>query len=178
MTILGIPKRKKKNNLKFKKDYEAYYPVVYKHLYYLSGSNEIAEDLTQDVFIKYLDYVDKNITYPGAWLSKVATNLAKNYFRSHQRRENREMDIFLDTQEIFMVEDHIFRLDEIQRVRKVLLQLNDKQRMCLLLKFSGYSYDEIHETTQIPRNNIGKTIARGKEKFMSLYREVGEEHVS
>ncbi len=41
-----------------------------------------------------------------------------------------------------MVEDHIFRLDEIQRVRKVLLQLNDKQRMCLLLKFSGYSYDE------------------------------------
>lgn len=177
MNILGIPKRKKLKEEKFQKDYEAYYPVVYKHLYYLTGSNEIAEDITHEVFIKYLGYDAAEIQYPGAWLSKVATNFAMNYFRSQKRREKREMNIFLDTETIFNLEDHIFRLDEIQKVRQILSQINENQRICLLMKFSGYSYEEIHQATDIPKGNIGKTIARGKENFLKLYQEAGEEHV-
>lgn len=149
------------------------------------GNNEVAEDITQEVFIKYLQ--SKNpIEAPGPWLSKVATHTAVSYIRG-QRGKNNLNEVLLDemieeTADCFLIEDHIMRNETILQVRKALSTLPENQRKCLLLKFSGFSYDEIHSVTQIPKGNIGQMIARGKEKFMSHYNHPpngkdGETHV-
>lgn len=177
MIIFGIPKRKKIKDDMFQISYEKYYPVVYKHLYYLVGNNELAEDLTQEVFIKYYHTRDGEIEFTGAWLSKVATNTAFNYLRGEKRRVRREENIFEESKNIFSIEDEVFRNEEIMSVRRSLTQLSDQQKTCLVLKFSGYSYDEIHRATNIPKNSIGQIIARGKKKFLKIYGKEGDLNV-
>ncbi|MCY6483054.1 sigma-70 family RNA polymerase sigma factor [Clostridium aestuarii] len=157
-------------------NYEKYYPIVYKQLYYLVGNNELAEDLTQEVFIKYYNSKEQ-IEFLGAWLSKVAANIAFNYLRGEKRRIKREENILEEVNNIFSIEDEIFRSEQIKEVRKILVNIPDKQRVCLILKFSGYSYEEIHNATNIPLNNIGQFIARGKQKFVKLYKKEGEINV-
>ena len=75
------------------------------------------------------------------------------------------------------MEDEIFRSEQIKEVREILSNIPEKQRICLILKFSGYSYEEIHNATNIPQNNIGQLIARGKQKFFKLYKKEGEVNV-
>lgn len=167
--IFGIPRRKKNKDDIFQENYEKYYPIVYKHIYYLTGSNELSEDILQEVFIKYYDSEIEDIEYPGSWLSKVATNTALNFLRGEKRRIKREEDMFYDCEHIFTIEDDIVRSDEIKKVRGILSNLSNDQRICLMMKFSGYSYDEIHKATGINRSNISQLIARGKQKFTNLY---------
>ncbi len=174
MIIFGILKRKKIKEETFQINYEKYYPVVYKQLYYLLGSNALAEDLTQEVFIKYYDTKDKEVEYVGPWLSKVATNTALNYIRGEKRRIKREESMLEEINDIFSAEEEMFRKEEIQNVRSILSTLPENQRICLVLKFSGYSYEEIHKATNIPKNNISQLIARGKQKFVNLYEREGD----
>lgn len=174
--IFGILKKRKLKEEEFKENYEKYFPIVYKQLYYLIGSNEIAEDLTQEVFIKYYNSKE-NIEYLGAWLSKVATNTAYNYLRGEKRRIKREESILEEVNDIFSIEDEIFKNEEVKKIRKILADLPENQRVCIMLKFSGYSYEEIHKVTNIPKNNIGQMISRGKEKFLKLYEKEGDFNV-
>lgn len=176
MIIFGIP-LKKRNEESFQKNYEKYYPVVYKQIYYLIGNNRLAEDLTQEAFIKYYN-TKTDIKYVGAWLSKVATNTAYNHFRDEKRRMNREEEAIIEeTNQIYCIEDGLSRSEDILKVRNILLQLSEQQRICLVLKFSGYSYDEIHQATGISKKNISQLIARGKQKFVSLYKKEGDPDV-
>lgn len=176
VNIFGIPKPKKVREEDFQINYKKYYSKVYKQMYYLVGNNELAEDLTQEVFIKYYDGREK-IEFLGAWLSKVATNTAFNYLRGEKRRIKREENMLEEVNNIFLTEDEIVRNEEIKMVRNVLSSLPEKQRTCLILKFSGYSYEEIHCATKIPKNNIGQLIARGKQKFLKVYEKEGDFNV-
>ncbi len=176
INIFGIPKRRKVKEEQFQINYEKYYPIVYKQLYYLVGSNELAEDLTQEVFIKYYNSKEE-FEFLGSWLSKVAANTAFNYLRGEKRRIKREESILEEVNNIFSMEDEIFRNEQIKEVRNILADIPEKQRICLILKFSGYSYEEIHKATNIPQNSIGQLIARGKQKFLQLYQKEGEINV-
>lgn len=174
--IFRILRKKQLKENEFQTNYEKYYPVVYKQLYYLLGSNELAEDITQEVFIKYYN-TKEDIEFVGAWLSKVATNLALNHIRGEKRRLKREENMLQDINNIFTIEDQIFRNEQIESVRNILSNLSNEQSTCLVLKFSGYSYEEIHNATDIPKNNIGQIIARGKKKFLKLYEGEGDLNV-
>lgn len=169
--IFGIPflKRKSKKEQIFEENYDKYYRVVYKQIYYMTGNNALAEDLTQEVFIKYYNNKEE-IEFLGAWLSKVATNITLNNIRGENRRNNREEDDFLNqVEDVISVEDLVCRNEEVKRVRRVLTDMKEEQRTCLLLKFAGYSYDEISQITSIKKSSISQHISRGKERFKSLY---------
>lgn len=58
---------------------------------------------------------------------------------------------------------------EILLIKKILNELNSKERLCLLLKFSGYKYNEISNIIGIEKNSVGKTIARAQQKFKEKY---------
>lgn len=174
--IFGIRKRKNKKK-QFEEIYIKYYPIVCKQINYLLGNQALAEDLAQEVFIKYYHLENQEIEFLGAWFSKVATHTALNHIRGENRRIQREENVYEEIEEIFSMEEEFIRNEEIKKVKETLCSLNEKQRICLLLKFSGYSYDEIHQITNIPKNNIGQYIARGKEKFKEIYEKEGEKDV-
>lgn len=154
-----------------------YYPIVCKQINYLLRNQTLAEDLAQEVFLKYYHLKNQEIEFLGAWFSKVATNTALNHIRGENRRMQREENVYSEIEETFSMEEEFIKDEESKKVKKTLSLLNENQKMCLLLKFSGYSYDEIHQITSIPKNNISQYIARGKEKFKEIYEKEGEKDV-
>jgi RNA polymerase sigma factor (sigma-70 family) len=55
-------------------------------------------------------------------------------------------------------------------VRRALAEVPERQRECLLLRHSGYSYAEIAETLGIAIGSVGVLLARAEHAFRTTYR--------
>ena len=62
-------------------------------------------------------------------------------------------------------------------VRRALIDVPERQRECLLLRHSGYSYAEIAATLGIAVGSVGVLLARAENAFRLNYRRLeGEPH--
>lgn len=141
-----------------------------RHVNYLMGGNsQIAEEIAQETFVRL--YTSPPVTGDNlsAWLLRVATNLTYNYLKSDRRRMDRENRVYTDgadkTPEGCLPEEVFLRNQQVLAVKEVLEVLPERDRMCLLLKFSGFSYLEIAEVTGVRTNSVGKFLARAQERF-------------
>jgi len=153
----------------FSRFYKEYYAVVYRHIVYLTGNVQAAEDLTQEVFIKLYDAPPRHANV-AAWLFRVANNLAYNYLRDEKVRKNKEPAVSVDEDDkVISIEDAVIRNQEIRTIKKILSLLPERDRICLLLKFSGYKYNEIAEIIGVEKNSVGTILARSQAKFMEKF---------
>ncbi len=76
---------------------------------------------------------------------------------------------------VVSLEEAVLRREEIQAVRECLDKLSDRDRVVLLLKFSGHSYLEIAEVLNLNRTSVGTILARVQTKFARLWRERQQE---
>ena len=56
-------------------------------------------------------------------------------------------------------------------VRLALAELPERQRNCVLLRHSGYSYAEIAATVGVAVGSVGVLLARGERAFREIYEE-------
>jgi len=149
--------------------YEKYYPVILKHAAYLTGNIQVAEDIAQETFIK-LHKLPPSHTNIGAWLMKIATNLSYNYMRG-DRVKRSKIPILAENEmnNVISIEDAAIKNLEIRSIRKALNSLKPRDRLCLLLKYSGYKYNEIAEAAGIDVNSVGKILARTQDKLKKIY---------
>ena len=154
----------------FQSLFEQFYPFVVKHVYFLTQDKVMAEDIAQETFIKLYHSCPISLFNPGAWLNRVATNLTYNLLKGERMRRDREG---LQSKERpanpETSEDLILRKEETDYVKSALNALPVKERMCLLLRHSGFSYEEISEALNIPKSSVGQTIARTQAKFKEIY---------
>lgn len=157
------------DNNDFKNCYEKYYMVIFKHAAYLTGSTQTAEDITQEAFIRLYNSPPQHDN-TGAWLSRVATNLAYNYIRDEKSRRNKEpvMEEW-EPSKVISIEEAAIKDTEIRLTRKILNKMKPRDRLCLLLKFSGYKYHEISDILSLEKSSVGKILARAQEKFKEMY---------
>lgn len=154
----------------FQSLFEQFYPSVLKHVYFLTQDKAAAEDIAQETFIKLYHSCPISLNSPGAWLNRVATNLTYNYFKGERVRKDRETltDLaFPAAGDNF--EESIIRKEETVYIKSILQNLPVKERMCLLLRHSGFSYEEISEALKMPKSSVGQTIARAQAKFKEAY---------
>ena len=75
--------------------YERYVHRIYNYIYYRTGNQHDAEDLTARVFIRAMrhirTYVDKGVPF-SAWLYRIAHNLVANWHRDNSRRQEIPLD--------------------------------------------------------------------------------------
>lgn len=130
-----------------------------------------AEDVVQDAFLRLEGHQVLHRPEPEvvAWLRRVALNLAFNRARDLGRWKDRAIRGGQFTHEPVDPAAEAIRSDERDSVRKVLNQLPDKQRNCLLLRHTGYSYAEIAATLGIPAASVGTTLARAERAFKTRY---------
>lgn len=153
----------------FDTSYEKYYPVIFRHCAYLIGDVHAAEDIAQEAFIKLYNSppVHGNT---AAWLSKVASNLSYNFIRDRKTRRSKEPVVEEHgADNVISIEEIAIKDWEVRLTRKILNKLNHRDRLCLLLKFSGYKYSEIAEIAGIEKASVGKILSRAQEKFKELY---------
>lgn len=153
----------------FKELFTAYYPGVVRHAAFLIGDYATAQDVAQEVFLRLYDDPPREFTNLPAWLTKVTTNLSLNYMRGEKRRLRRE-EREIPPEEA-APDESLESLSQMEPVRAALALLPERDRICLLLKSSGYDYAEIAHAIGVNRASVGTILARARERFKKVFTE-------
>ncbi len=140
----------------------------------LIGDLSQAEELANEVFWKL--YRQPVLPPPEghvpAWLYRTATNLGIDALRARAKRRQYEeassrMAPLADDPRDPLSE--ILREEKRERVRAVLAQLKPAQAQILVLRHSGFSYNELAECLGVSRGSVGTMLIRAEDEFQKRY---------
>ncbi len=143
-----------------------------------------ADDITSEVFIRYIRYIRSNNTFNDDqhlenWLMRVTRNLAYDQFRSDKRkRENEKKDelLYHIEQEINESKsDFVKSLERKLSYQEVMDKLSPRYREVLLLYFDyGYSIKEIALQLGQSESSVKTLLFRAKNKYKEISESVGD----
>ncbi len=164
----------------FDEAFTLHHRAVFRAAYALVRDAGLAEDVTQEVFIKLYQHIGslRDEEHVRPWLLRVASNTALNTIRSRGRAGAREEEFAAAAavgggSEPVGIEADYDRRTEIEEARRALAQIKEPMRSCLLLKQQGLSYKEIAQALSINEANVGSLIARGRKEFTRVYGKIG-----
>jgi RNA polymerase sigma factor (sigma-70 family) len=150
-----------------------FYPELFGLVYRVLGDRMETEDTLQETFLKLADNAllqSRADPEVAAWLRRVGLNGAFNRLRTARRSRERIERVA----QLAPTEDpdsnNVERSEELAEVRRALAELPERQRECLLLRHSGYSYAEIAETLEIAVGSVGVLLSRAERAFGVIYR--------
>lgn len=160
----------KEDTAEFSVLFKAHYSQAVRQILPIVREQAIAEELAQEVFIKLYSVDRSEIENLRAWLAKVSIHVAFNYLRSEKRRAARD-DRATQREGCTSpsTEESWLRREEIAAVRETLVDLDERDRLLLLMKYSGYDYKELAQAAGIEKGSVGTLLARAKKKFRELY---------
>jgi RNA polymerase sigma-70 factor (ECF subfamily) len=126
-----------------------------------SQASHIAADAAQEAFVRLLERPPKG-PVERAWLFKVGTNCVLESLRTTARRE-RLLDGRADLTMADPPRDPAEVLEAEQRrhaVTTALAQLNDKERIAVLMREEGFSHREIADAVGTTTGSVGTLLAR------------------
>ncbi len=144
--------------------YEHYRPLVYRFLRRrLDGTDEVVEDLTEDVFVKLYEkldrYVERGLPFT-AWLYRIAHNQLVDYVRTLPRQTAQPLDMVADIPEHQTGSEYRSVLDR-QTLEPALARLTPEQRQAVELRFlQGMSVAETAATMGRSEEAVKKLQAR------------------
>jgi RNA polymerase sigma-70 factor (ECF subfamily) len=154
--------------------YERLAPKVYSYLYHhTNGKAHLAEDLTEDVFIKVLEkfdrYEDRGLPF-ASWVYRVAHNLLVDYFRTLPKQGTVSIDECYDLAEKGAEKSLDLTLTH-NELTKALGKLTDDQRQVVVFRFlQGMNIAETATAIGKTEDAVKKLQARG---LMALRRALG-----
>jgi RNA polymerase sigma-70 factor (ECF subfamily) len=118
--------------------YEAYRPLVYRFLRRrIDGADEVVEDLTEDVFVKLYEkldrYVERGLPFT-AWLYRIAHNQLVDHLRALPKHYAQPLEAVADVPENQTSSEYRSVLDR-QTLEPALARLTDEQRQAVELRF-------------------------------------------
>ncbi|HZO33105.1 MAG TPA: sigma-70 family RNA polymerase sigma factor [Chloroflexota bacterium] len=118
--------------------YEQYRPLVYRFLRRrLDGADETVEDLTEDVFVKLYEkldrYVERGLPFT-AWLYRISHNQLVDYVRTLPRHTAQPLDLVADVPEHQTGSEYRSVLDR-ETLEPAMARLTAEQRQAVELRF-------------------------------------------
>ena len=164
----------------FDEAFTLHHRAVFRAAYALVRDSGLAEDVTQEVFLKLYQHIGslRDEEHVRPWLLRVASNTALNTIRSRGRAGAREEEFATAAtvgggSEPVGIEADYDRRTEIEEARRALASIKEPMRSCLLLKQQGLSYREIAQALNVNEANVGSLIARGRKEFTRVYGKIG-----
>ncbi len=162
--------------------YREYYVRVLGLCRRLLNANELAEDATQEAFMRaYRNFRKYKSDQPfWQWIAAIASNHCVDLLRQRKRGEQ----IFGDEQEeldnVAALQTPVLRdlisLEEAAHLNQAVARLADKYRIPLVLAyFNQNTYDEIAEQLDISRNHVGVLLLRAKQHLKTELAATGME---
>jgi len=148
--------------------FQQHSPAIARRLERMLGSREVAEDLTQEAFLRLWQRAPAGLDAEAqaAWLQRTASNLALDEFRRRRVRDHDELE---ESAVAALAADG----DEQLVVRETLDRLSAHQRLLILLRFqAGLSHAEIAETLAIAPEAARKRVERAREAFAAAYQGI------
>ncbi|MFZ5909736.1 MAG: RNA polymerase sigma factor [Chloroflexota bacterium] len=154
--------------------YDRYFPDIYRFVFYRLNSEEVAEDIASDVFVRLLEAVKKKRgpqTNLKGWLLSTASNAVADHLRRAYRRPMEALSDAMPDLATSLTEE-IDRRQQTESVRQAYAQLTREQQDVLALRFGdGYS---LEETADAMRKNINAVKALQFRALAALQRYIGE----
>jgi RNA polymerase sigma-70 factor (ECF subfamily) len=166
--------------LSFEEAFAVHQRLVYRYAYGLTRDGALAEDVTQEVFLRLHSQLEpaqrEGMLRP--WLLRVTANVTRNLLRTRRRAALRDEAFAAEALQKSVggtADDELARQAEIARAQRALDKLKEPLRSCLLLRHEGLSYREIAAALGLKESSVGSLIVRGRNKFMKLYMKIGKE---
>jgi RNA polymerase sigma-70 factor, ECF subfamily len=173
--------------------YEKYKRPIHAYVYRLLGSQEDADDLTQEVFMRafvsWNDLYDHNNLSP--WLYRIATNLCVDLLRrrkriswwplARRRSADQQFEQGAEEDASYLPPDSggIPEVFERDHIRLALASLPEDYAIVLVLSAAqGLPYHDIATIVGISPNAAATRISRAKRMFAEQYRRLNEEDAS
>ncbi len=122
----------------------------------------VAEDITQEVFLKLIEkqVSFESIQHEKAWLIRVTMNFCKNYLKSGWFRKITEL-----TEDIPYTNGIEYSLEQ-KELFKNLMKLKDMERTIVYLYYyEEYTLAEIARILEMNSNTVATKLRRAKEKL-------------
>ncbi|MBV9578009.1 MAG: sigma-70 family RNA polymerase sigma factor [Chloroflexi bacterium] len=160
-----------------------FYPDLFGLVYRVLGDRMEVEDTLQETFLRLAGAPALQIRPDdevGAWLRRVGLNLAFNRARAARRARERLQRVgrlehppnTVVPSDTGSASAQLERDEQRATVRRALVGVPERQRECLLLRYSGYSYAEIASTLGIARGSVGVLLARAESAFRVNYQKL------
>ncbi|WP_066305769.1 sigma-70 family RNA polymerase sigma factor [Bacillus sp. FJAT-29814] len=160
--------------------YKQYARPLYFYLIKLCGSTQLAEDLTQETFVRATVSLH---TYEGeearAWLFKVARNAYLDEWRKQHRWQTIPLlSIFLSKKEMIspygIPEESLLTEERNQQIEELLKYLPEQYRSIIYLReYEQFSYKEIMDALQLTEDQVKITLYRARKRLASLAEKKG-----
>ena len=146
-------------------DIEQQYDKLLRYCYMKLRDRALAEDLTQETFIKFFESKDyHSIGKEMAYLYTIARNLCIDYFR--KQKEELIEDLPAKIQEMPDSSDKVESIVDQLSIEQALDHLTDDEREAVVLRFSSeLSVEDIAKSMDISRFAVRRRISSALEKL-------------
>lgn len=156
--------------------FETYQGPITGYLYRMVGDRELADDLTQDTFIKAykaLGRTNEDLNF-RAWIYRIATNTAVSHFR---RRKIIQWLPFGPSTPEPAAESHVAEsLSERELIEATLARLNPSYGSALLLRHQqGLSLEETADALGVSVNAAKVRLYRARKAFIQAYQTLSDD---
>lgn len=158
--------------------YDRYAKVVYNKCYGFSKSNQEAEDLTQDVFLKLFVKLGtfKGKSKFSTWLYAFTYNHCVNYVNRNNSKkiEKKSVDAENLQEDYYNPEedDNAINQLRVEKLKEALEKISPEEKMILLLKYQDFlSIKELKDILGIGESAVKMRLKRAKEKLINVYNE-------
>lgn len=159
--------------MKFAAAYEQSRDAVYGYLMYMTRDAELAEDLSQEVFLRMFLHLGKfrEESSVRTW----ALTIARNVFLSYAKRKH---PVLLQEQDLEPMpdinsnqpEEEALKKEQAEKVHRCLMCLGEQERTVLLLRdFEELSYEEIAKVMGLKAEVVKSRIHRARQKFREIF---------
>ena len=158
----------------FIKIYNEYLPYVYRYLYGLTYNHMVAEDLTQETFVRALCILQSPNESIKSWLLTVAHNLYVDYVKKNRRLDFRQDD-FLNQIKSPDFTEQLMVKESTKSAFILIRQLPENQRQAVLLCLvNELSYQQAGEILGISVSAVTNLIYRARKTLRALRRNINE----
>lgn len=155
-----------------------YFPRVMNFIFRYMGNREVAEELTQEVFIKVYKTA-ANYTPQSklqTWLFTIAKNMSLNELRKYKYKivsmdqqletDNGQVTMQLQDDGQATPRDDVLQNEKNMVIRQAIAGLPENQRIAVLLRrYEQFTYDEIAQTMGVSSKAVKSLLNRAKENL-------------
>ncbi|MBI9070389.1 MAG: RNA polymerase sigma factor [Melioribacteraceae bacterium] len=148
-------------------------------IYGMLGDTQEADDVGQEVFIRFYKSMDKfrGDSALGTYLTRIAINLSLNEIKRRKRRQFFSFDTPIEKELSELYSDkESNKLETKELVQMALLKLDPKFRSVVVLRLvENYSTDETAIILELPVGTVLSRLARGQKKLKQILSPFMEE---
>jgi len=155
--------------------FRSYVKMVQSIAFRIVRDEQIAQDLTQEVFITAFNKLDSliNIDKIESWLYTITTRKSIDWLRCKHRQPFTQHDPFVELSNYCSTEDEYLRKELASSVNEALLRLECSHRVAVILHdIRGYTAKEIGLMLRESTNTIESRIRRARQKLRKLLQPV------